>query len=189
MLSIINKHKRRWWWAWLVHRHFLLQCNKKNTLKDDNKFGCFIIVFCGICTKWIWQGAKDEPNSLSSSKCMNKKRKQWWANTLPTHYRLQPIKRKEEDNEPSWLIIILYFNAIKQKDDDKLNWFVIVCSPSTRPRRQQQTWLAHHHLLRNLHIMKMMTSLTCHCLLNAWTKKEDDEPTFIVVFSRCIETR
>jgi len=31
------------------------------------------------------------------------------------------IKRKEEDNEPGRLIVILYFNAIKQKDDDKSN--------------------------------------------------------------------
>jgi hypothetical protein len=48
---------------------------------------------------------------------MNKKRRQQQANALPTHrhHHLQPIKRKEDNDEPNRLVTVLCSNTKNKK--------------------------------------------------------------------------
>jgi hypothetical protein len=45
---------------------------------------------------------------------------------------------QKKNDKLGWVIIVLYGNAIEQKDNDDLDRFIVVCNPSIRPRRRQQ---------------------------------------------------
>ncbi len=111
----------------------------------------------------------DEPPTHHCLQPILKKHK--WPWTLPIRYHLQPIKRRQDDHKLGRLVVIFYGNLIKQKDNDELGRFVIVYSPSTRPRKQWWTWLVYRCFLWNLQIMKMMMIQACCRLLSAWIKK------------------
>jgi len=48
------------------------------------------------------------------------------------------MQPKKKDNKLRQVIIVLYGNAIEQKDNDNLDQFIVVYNPSIRPRRQRQ---------------------------------------------------